>query len=145
MMKVVIVVAMLGLTTCFAGAAHAQIGQPKGRVPDGLSLIDDAHVSGFGRAGAQSRRFTVILIRSEALLLDTETGDTWYLAFADSGRPLSWQTVPRGDSTNRDASSFSKQGAKLDEAMPSNGQSANPFSEHESNGMKGSPGKERKR
>jgi len=80
------------------GAEYVQIGQPQRgthHVLQGLVLVDNMPVSEIKQSVTEPQRFTIVLVRNEAILLDMSTGETWCLVFPDSEkRQLHWKPIP---------------------------------------------------
>lgn len=59
-------------------------------------LIDDTHLAGGEEIASAPGRFVVIVLRGEAVLVDTASGATWRLVFGAANEvPLRWAPIPR--------------------------------------------------
>lgn len=117
---------------CWLGVACAQISLPEGRVGqgwDGLTLLQDTADSQATARVEPVRRFYIVIVREHAILLDSTTGDTWYLVFDDSGQPCRWERLPKTRPETRTRGFCHGQDREPIKARPSQDEAANPFRE----------------
>ncbi len=116
-MKATFLLTLIVVVTCLTDTAHSQIGQPEWGSParQGLALLEDLHVSDVHQH-LKAGSFTILSARTETILLDTATGDTWHLVFSDSeeGR-VQWEPVTR------------VKGMTQEDVTPSDDEEFNPF------------------
>lgn len=95
----------------FSGIARPQPGDGLPPVPPGSGLFAPPHAGPLINdtnprqevVATESARFSIVLVRDEAILLDTTTGATWHLVFLDleAETRLYWQSVPKDLDTCR--------------------------------------------
>lgn len=117
--------------TAFAEFAHAQTEQRDDganalRDRARLTLLDDSRLSEVDRTPAPPQRFTIVVVRAEAILLDTATGETWRLMFSDS-KNAHWQPVRRLRDTNEPVPPRAKKRADRVRKSPSKESEFDPF------------------
>lgn len=134
-MKVAVLVMSFITALGFAETAYAQFGQfgqaewgvPHAPHSHGL-LIDDTRSSEINRPATDQPRFAIVHVRNETILLDTATGETWRLVFADSKeQPFRWELVPRKTGTGASRPQGRKKRTEQDRAAPSNEKEFDPF------------------